>query len=146
MIVEKTVVVTDSDLTRLEVMLRSLHRVGDPYGAHVPELREHVRQATLVPAQEVEPDVVTMNSRVRARDQNRGGAETFTLAYHGDSGMYDRRLSVLSPLGIRALGSRVGDVLEWQVPRGVRRLVIERILYQPGPKRILTVKDERSPK
>jgi regulator of nucleoside diphosphate kinase len=131
MIVEKTVVVTDADLTRLEVMLRSLHGVGDPYGAHVRELREHVRQATLVPAREVEPDVVTMNSRVRTRDLESGRIATFTLVYHGDAGTFDERLSVLSPLGIRALGSRVGDVLEWQVPRGVRRLMIEQILYQP---------------
>ena len=131
MTVEKTTVITDADLTRLESMIRSLRGVGDPYRAHVRELQEHVRRAALVPAREVEPDVVTMNSRVRARDQDSGRVETFTLAYHGDSGMFDGRLSVLSPLGIRALGARVGDIVEWEVPRGVRRRVIERILYQP---------------
>src|SRR5688572_20749411 len=131
MTVEKTTIITDADLTRLESMIRSPQGVGDPYGAHVRELREHVRQATLVPAQEVEPDVVTMNSRVRTRDRDSGRVETFTLAFHGDSGMFDGRLSVLSPLGVRALGSRVGDILEWQVPR----LVIEQILYQPETER-----------
>ena len=128
MTAEKTTIITDADLTRLESMIRSLRSVGDPYRAHVRALREHVRRATLVMAREVEPDVVTMNSRVRTRDVDSGQNVTFRLVYHGDAGTFDERLSVLSPLGIRTLGARVGEVLEWHVPRGVRRLVVERVL------------------
>ena len=131
MIGQSTAVITDADLTRLEAMMRSLRTVGEPFRGQANALREHVRQARLVPALQVEPDVVTMNSRVRVRDVESGRVETLTLAYHGDAGMFDGRLSVLSPLGVRALGARVGDILEWQVPRGARRLVIERILFQP---------------
>ncbi len=131
MTVEKTTIITDADLTRLESMIRSLHGVGEPYRSHLRELREHVRRAAMVPAWQVDPDVVTMNSRFRVRDQESGKPDTFTLVYHGDSAMFDRRLSVLSPLGLQALGARVGETLEWRVPRGVRRLVIERLLYQP---------------
>jgi regulator of nucleoside diphosphate kinase len=29
------------------------------------------------------------------------------------------------------LGYRVGDVFEWEVPAGMRRLKVEKILYQP---------------
>jgi len=29
------------------------------------------------------------------------------------------------------LGYRVGDVIEWDVPKGKRRLKVEEILYQP---------------
>ena len=131
MIGQHTAVITDADLSRLESMMRSLRTVGEPFRGQANELRQHVRQARLVSAMEVGPDVVTMNSRVRVRDVRSGRVETFTLAYHGDAAMFDGRLSVLSPLGVRALGARVGDILEWQVPRGVRRLVIERILFQP---------------
>ena len=45
--------------------------------------------------------------------------------------MFGSRLSVLTPLGVRLLGFRVGDVIEWPVPCGVRRLRVERILFQP---------------
>lgn len=131
MIEQNTTAVTDADLTRLESMIRSLRTVGEPFRGQVNELREHVRRARLVRAKEVEPDVVTMNSRVRVRDVESGRVETFTLAYHGEAGMFGDRLTVLSPLGIRVLGARVGDILEWDVPHGVRRLVVERILYQP---------------
>lgn len=131
MIEQNTTAVTDADLTRLESMIRSLRTVGEPFRGQVNELREHVRRARLVRAKEVEPDVVTMNSRVRVRDVESGRVETFTLAYHGEAGVFGDRLTVLSPLGIRVLGARVGDTLEWDVPHGVRRLVVERILYQP---------------
>ena len=131
MIGQHTTVIADADLTRLELMMRSLRTVGEPFRGQVNELREHVRRSRLVPAKEVEPEVVTMNSRVRVRDVESGRVETFTLAYHGEAGLFGDRLTVLSPLGIRALGARVGDVLEWDVPHGVRRLVVERIVYQP---------------
>jgi regulator of nucleoside diphosphate kinase len=29
------------------------------------------------------------------------------------------------------LGYRVGDVIEWRVPKGIRRLEVLEILYQP---------------
>ena len=132
MTAEKTTIITDAELTRLESMIRSLRGVGEPYGTHARELREHVRRARLVRAEEVEPDVVTMNSRVRVRDVDTEQASTFTLAYHGEAEMFGDRLTVLSPLGMVALGARVGDVLDWDVPPAVRRrLVVERILYQP---------------
>jgi regulator of nucleoside diphosphate kinase len=41
------------------------------------------------------------------------------------------KISVLAPVGTALLGYRVGDTVEWVVPGGLRRLKIERILYQP---------------
>ena len=129
--VKETTIVTGTDRMRLQHMMRALRSVGDPYGAHLRELESELQQAEVVAATEITPDLVTMNSRVRARDMESGSVQTFTLVYHGESGIFDSRLSVLTPLGIRALGARVGDLIEWPVRRGVRRLRIEEILYQP---------------
>ena len=130
MVKEKTVI-TVTDRMRLQEMTRTLQTVGDPYRSHLRELIEGLCQADVVPATEVASDVITMNSRVRTRDLDSAAAQTFTLVYHGESGMFDNRLSVLTPLGVRMLGCRVGDVVEWPVRRGIRRLSIEEILYQP---------------
>jgi regulator of nucleoside diphosphate kinase len=43
-------------------------------------------------------------------------------------GRYD---SILAPLGTALLGFRVGDVVDWQMPAGTRKLRIDEILYQP---------------
>ena len=130
MVKERTVI-TGTDRMRLDDMMHALTTVGDPYRSHIRELAGELRQAAVVAATEIGPNVITMNSCVRARDMDSGVAQMFTLVYHDESGMFDSRLSVLTPLGVRVLGSRVGDVVQWPVRRGVRRLKMEEILYQP---------------
>jgi regulator of nucleoside diphosphate kinase len=51
--------------------------------------------------------------------------------YPDDADVNDGKLSVLAPLGTALLGASVGDVVEFRTPGGVRRLKVERILYQP---------------
>jgi regulator of nucleoside diphosphate kinase len=130
MVMEKSVV-TAVDRTRLHEMVRALRSVGDPFRSHLREPTDALERADVVTPAEVGEDVVTMNSRVRARDVETGRAETFTLVYHGESGMFDSRLSVLTPMGVAVLGARVGDVIEFPIRRGIRRLRIEEMLYQP---------------
>jgi hypothetical protein len=41
------------------------------------------------------------------------------------------RISVLAPLGTALLGYRVANEIEWEVPRGMRRLRIDAVLFNP---------------
>jgi len=69
MIGQHTTVITDADLTRLELMMRSLRTVGEPFRGQVNELREHVRRSRLVPVVEsclVEKDVFASELVIRA--------------------------------------------------------------------------------
>ena len=124
-------IVTEQDRLRLEEMIRSLRTVGDPLRCHLGELEDRLQRATVVPAVALDGDVASMNSVLALVDLDSGRGQTLTLAYHGTSGVFDSRLSVLTPLGVRLLGSRVGDVIEWPVPDDVRRLRVKGILYQP---------------
>jgi regulator of nucleoside diphosphate kinase len=130
MVMEKPIV-TAVDERRLNDMVRALQSVGDPFGSHLRELTDRLERAELVAPAEVARDVVTMNSCLRARDVESGRPEAFTLVYHGQSGMFDSRLSVLTPMGVAALGARVGNVIEFPMRRGIRRLRIEEVSYQP---------------
>ena len=130
MVMEKSIV-TAADRRRLHDMVRALCSVGDPFGSHLRELTQMLERAGVVSPTEVDADVITMNSRVRASDAETGRAERFTLVYHGESGMFDTRLSVLTPMGVAALGARIGDVIEFPMRRGIRRLRIDEMLYQP---------------
>ena len=130
MVKEKNVI-TETDRNRLREMLRAMTTVGDPYRSYLHELHQELSEAEVVPAAEVDADVITMRSRIRTLDPDSGVRQALTLVYHGESGMIDDRLSVLTPLGVRVLGRRVGDVIEWAGRRGLRRLSIEEMLYQP---------------
>jgi regulator of nucleoside diphosphate kinase len=54
-----------------------------------------------------------------------------TLACDGDANPFGEKLSVLTRLGASLLGSRIGDVVDWQTRRGLRRLQVEQIWFQP---------------
>lgn len=132
MTAEKLLSLTDADHVRLREMIQSLaETVGNPFAGHLRELEREMVGADVIPARRVPPDVVTMNSHVRLRDLESGAREVVTLVYHGDADLLTSRLSVLAPLGVELLGRRQGDVIEWRVAGSVRRLLIERVLYQP---------------
>ena len=50
---------------------------------------------------------------------------------------------MLAPIGTAMLGYRVGDVIEWPVPRGIRRLKVQEVIYQPEAAGV--VEDEALP-
>jgi regulator of nucleoside diphosphate kinase len=58
-------------------------------------------------------------------------SEILTLVFPSDADVEQDKTSVLAPLGTAVLGYRLGDTFEWRMPGRVRRLKLERVLYQP---------------
>jgi regulator of nucleoside diphosphate kinase len=94
-------------------------------------LKDELDRGTVVAPGGVPKGVVTMHSRVRVRDVEEDETETYSLVYPDEADINDGKLSVLAPLGTALLGTRVGDVVEFDAPAGTRRLKVERVLYQP---------------
>ena len=95
------------------------------------ELEAELQEIKLVDAKQVPPTVVTMNSRVQLVDVDTNQTMVFTLTFPKDADIDAGKLSVLSPIGTAILGYAEGDVIEWRVPAGLRRIKIEKVLYQP---------------
>jgi regulator of nucleoside diphosphate kinase len=68
---------------------------------------------------------------VVVRDLKSDEPETYTLVFPDDADINDGKLSVLAPLGTALLGTQAGQVVEFAAPAGVRRLIVEEVLYQP---------------
>lgn len=86
-------------------------------------------------AEEVEEDaipggVVTMNSEVRLKDLDSGETRVYRLIFPTQA-RTENTVSVLAPIGTAMLGYRVGDVIEWRVPKGLRRLKVLEVTAQP---------------
>ena len=127
----RAIYITHYDLTRLKELLQvgisSARRDRESLESLHNELdRAHIIEPTAVPN-----DVVTMNSRVRLRDLETNAEKTYILVFPSEANLEQRKISVLAPIGTAILGYRVGDTVEWRVPRGMRNLRIEEILYQP---------------
>jgi len=124
-----TPVVTTLDRDRLADLLAG--GAAAVHGGHAGLLDRQLRHATLVTPAEVPPQVVTMRSRVVVTRLSNGVAMPLTLAYPDECVAFGETLSVLSSLGLRLLGCRVGDQIDWPTPGGVRRLKVDQIVYQP---------------
>jgi regulator of nucleoside diphosphate kinase len=98
---------------------------------YLVRLQTELERAQVVSPEEVPEAVITMNSTVVLLDVDTRQEETYTLVFpeHADPDL--GRISVLAPVGMAMLGYEAGDTFEWPVPDGVRRLRVEKILYQP---------------
>lgn len=94
-------------------------------------LRWLLSNSRVVAPEKVPAHIVTMNSKVRLRDEQRDEEEVLTLAYPDDSGYAKDRVSVLSPIGAALLGCREGEQVGLVGSRASRALVLEKIEYQP---------------
>ena len=122
--------ITEADYEQLARLIarRRLTGVDTEYLAELEQELE--RAEVLSDAQQIPPDVVTMNSTVRLRDLDSGDIREYTLVFPGRSRFADA-VSVLAPIGTAVLGYRVGSVFELRVPKGVRRLEVLAVLFQP---------------
>ncbi len=126
---ERNIYVTSDDRKRLQALLSRPTESMDR--DDVSGLVGEVQRAVVVPASEIPPDVITMNTRARLIDLDQRTTLDYTVVYPEDADFAAGRISVVAPIGAAMLGYRVGDEIEWVVPSGPRRLRVEAILYQP---------------
>jgi regulator of nucleoside diphosphate kinase len=128
---ERKIYITEFDKIRLEALIDEAEEFGGHGRKDLEALTEELAHAEVVSSEEIPPDVVTMNSKVVLRDVDTSEEMTFTLVFPEDADVDTGSISILAPVGTAILGYRKGDVIEWPVPSGMRRITIEEILYQP---------------
>jgi len=104
---------------------------NDAEWARIEELEAELNRAVIVDSDKIPPDIVTMNSKVYLRDMDTGEDEFYQLVYPEDADVEQSKISILAPIGTAILGYKVGDIIEWNVPAGLRKLKIKKIVYQP---------------
>jgi len=120
--------ITQADMERL----RSLIEIGSVQdGAYLQSLEEELDHARIVLPEKIPGDVITMNSTVRLQDLDSGEEKRYTLVFPGKAKADGSAISILAPIGTALIGYREGDVIEWDVPAGTRRLKVLEVVYQP---------------
>jgi regulator of nucleoside diphosphate kinase len=97
----------------------------------IDRLSTRLGAAKLLSPDEIKKSVITMNSRVRLKDLRSGSEAEITITYPRDANPRDRRVSILSEIGLALLGKRENDVVSWRTPKGEGSFSIERVTYQP---------------
>ncbi len=124
-----------SDSATVSSWLRDDGRRNDPGNeaewTRIEELEAELNRAVIVAPDQVAADIITMNSKVCLKDVDTNKEEIYELVYPEDADIEQNKISVLAPIGTAILGYKVGDIIEWKVPAGLRKFKIEKILYQP---------------
>jgi regulator of nucleoside diphosphate kinase len=128
---EKHIFVTANDFRRLNELLAVAGTFNFRDRDDLKSLESELRRANIVEARDVPQTVVTMNTRLTILDLDDGTKMEVTFVFPSDANIDDGKMSVFSPIGTALLGYAKGDIIEWAVPAGIRRIQIEDILYQP---------------
>lgn len=97
---------------------------GDGRNAVVAEqLGEELARATIVADDDLPPQTVALDTRVRFQTGDSDEVREVTLVVPSKAASDEGRISVLSPVGSALIGLRAGDDIDWPLPGGkVRRL------------------------
>jgi len=129
-VTKNPVYITEYDMQRLLKLLNGIQYCPQER-AHLELLIEEMERAVVVPSEKVSENVVTLNTRMRVKDLDSSEESSIQLVFPNDEDFEHGKISILTPIGAALIGYSKGDMAEWKVPAGIRRLRIEEITYQP---------------
>ncbi len=125
---DSPIYIIDTDAAKLRALLAA--RAGDRDSRdqeHLLELAAELERAFVVKADKVPTGVAMLNSRVQVADLISGERRDLTLVFPPEADPVAGRVSVLAPLGCALMGYREGEIVEWEMPGGLRRLRIDKV-------------------
>jgi regulator of nucleoside diphosphate kinase len=128
---ERKLFISKFDKERLESLIMRAIEGGHENKGALKALGTELKKAKIVNSKNIPANIVTMNSKIVLKDVNTAKEMTYTLVFPDGSQTESGTLSILAPIGTAILGYGEGDIIEWPVPSGVRKIQIEKILYQP---------------
>ncbi|HOK46087.1 MAG TPA: GreA/GreB family elongation factor [Bryobacteraceae bacterium] len=124
--------ISEQDAERVSSLLDSMRSPsGTLLARHHQELEEKLSEADVIPGPEMPGDVVTMNSEVTLTDVESGESLAVRLTYPSGAKPSENRISVLSPMGARLFGAKVGTTVEIEQAGVSKKYRIKSIVYQP---------------
>ncbi|WP_192349471.1 GreA/GreB family elongation factor [Algoriphagus sp. Y33] len=87
-------------------------------------LAKEIELAKKVSDSKIEPKVIRINSHFEVQDVASGKLLNFQLTLPEFGNLSEKKLSVLSPLGVALIGFREGMEIEWDLPGGLKKFKI----------------------
>lgn len=128
---EQSITVTDHDYEKLLLCIQNARYAANVPTMAITKLGEELKRAVRIPSKKITTNVVTMNSRVAIEDVATGREFELSIVYPQNANIAEKRVSVLAPIGTALLGYTEGSVVEWEMPTGMKKLLVKKILYQP---------------
>ena len=127
----KQVIITNQDYNRINRRLTEAKARNSIKKEEAEKLAAELKSAKIVDQAEIDKDVVTMNSIVKIHFQNNKTNMEFQLVYPADADLKQKKISIFSAVASALIGYKVGDDIDWLIPSGMTKIVIDEVIYQP---------------
>ncbi len=127
----KEVIITKQDFNRIHRAITAAKATNSIKKEEAEKLLAELKNAKIVEPENIGGDVVTMNSIVKIHFQNNKSTMEFKLVYPSEAKIKEKKISIFSAVAAALIGYRVGDEIDWLVPSGMTKIVIDEIVYQP---------------
>ncbi len=127
----KEVIITKQDFNRIHRAITAAKANNSIKKEEAEKLLAELKNAKIVEPENIGGDVVTMNSIVKIHFQNNKSTMEFKLVYPSEANIKEKKISIFSAVAAALIGYRVGDEIDWLVPSGMTKIVIDEIVYQP---------------
>lgn len=114
------------DYAKLRLLL-STALYSSTRSAALQKLREELDRAAIIDPAAFPAGVVTMDSTVSFEDLETGENEEYTITFPERADVDLKRMSILAPIGTALIGCRVGDIVTWSTPGGLRKLKVRSV-------------------
>ena len=122
---------TKADHIKLAGIMEGMKAADERRQRWLVLLEHELDRANIVESHEIPRGTVTLHSRVRLLDLDSRESVVYTLVLPREANSADGSLSILAPIGIAMLGYGEGDRFECETPGGIRRFLVESVLFQP---------------
>ena len=127
----KQILITKQDFTRIHKSISDAKQNNIIKKEDAEKLLNELHSAKIVESEEIPADVVTMNSVVKIHFENNKTVTEFKIVYPDQADIKAKKISIFSPVASALIGYRVNDEIDWIVPSGMTKIVIDEIIYQP---------------
>ena len=115
-------ILTKSDFNTIKELI--LNTPSHLITKEISLLAKEIELAKKVPDAKIDPQVIRINSHFEVQDTASGKLLNFQLTLPKFGNLAEKKLSVLSPLGVALIGFQEGMEIEWNLPGGLKKFKI----------------------
>ncbi len=133
----RKIYITEKDKSKLKSLFTSTIGFRSRDLKTVKDLLNELDRAEVIDEDTIK-SVVAMNSTVIVEDLKTKKIYTYAIVYPENANSEKNKISILAPIGTALLGYTIGDIVEWEVPAGKRRLRVKKILQPESALKVLS--------
>ena len=92
--------------------------------ARIIELEEQLKNAKVVEEKDIKTDVANIGTKIRVRNLNLDKELVYNLVGSTEADPFKMKISDESPIGKVLMGKKIGDIVEYETPKGEFKLEI----------------------